>query len=161
MAADGFLEHATFGGNRYGTSVAAVESIAQQNRICVLDIEMEVCSTDSLGTHLMSLLCMLLLTLLSQISRHKGVKQIKSSSRLHPRFLFLSPPSLEALEARLRGRGTDSEDAIQRRLAQARVELEYAQTPGVHDKVVVNDDLDTAYQHVKDFALDEQVGAAA
>lgn len=39
----GFIEHAQFGGNHYGTSVKAVEDVAEKGRICVLDIEMEVC----------------------------------------------------------------------------------------------------------------------
>jgi len=39
----GFIEHAQFGGNYYGTSVKAVEDVAEKGRICVLDIEMEVC----------------------------------------------------------------------------------------------------------------------
>ena len=40
---EGFIEHAQFGGNLYGTSIKAVESVAEKGRICVLDIEMEVC----------------------------------------------------------------------------------------------------------------------
>ena len=40
---DGFIEHAKFGGNYYGTSVKAVKDVAEKGRICVLDIEMEVC----------------------------------------------------------------------------------------------------------------------
>lgn len=46
----GFIEHAQFGSNFYGTSVAAVEDIAKQNRTCILDIEMEVTSTHLLLT---------------------------------------------------------------------------------------------------------------
>jgi guanylate kinase len=38
----GFIEHAQFGGNHYGTSIKAVEDIAEKGRICILDIEMEV-----------------------------------------------------------------------------------------------------------------------
>ena len=38
----GFVEHAQFGGNHYGTSIKAVEDIAAQGRVCILDIEMEV-----------------------------------------------------------------------------------------------------------------------
>lgn len=38
----GFIEHAQFGGNYYGTSVKAVKDVAEKGRICVLDIEMEV-----------------------------------------------------------------------------------------------------------------------
>jgi len=38
----GFIEHAQFGSNFYGTSFKAVEDIAQKGRTCILDIEMEV-----------------------------------------------------------------------------------------------------------------------
>lgn len=122
----GFVEHAQFGGNHYGTSVATIDEIAQAGRTPILDIEME------------------------------GVKQIKRHPRFasDARFLFLAPPSVEVLETRLRGRGTDKEDAIQRRLAQARNEMEYSRTPGVHDKIVVNEDLDKAYAEVKAFIID-------
>jgi guanylate kinase len=37
-----FIEHAQFSGNRYGTSVMAVNDVAEKGRICILDIEMEV-----------------------------------------------------------------------------------------------------------------------
>ena len=43
MDEGGFIEHAQFGGNYYGTSVKAVKDVAEKGRICVLDIEMEVC----------------------------------------------------------------------------------------------------------------------
>jgi guanylate kinase len=82
------------------------------------------------------------------------VKQVKRTD-LNARFLFLSPPSLEELERRLRGRGTESEDSLGQRLAQARNELEYAQQPGAHDKIVVNDDLETAYSDLRDWVVDE------
>jgi hypothetical protein len=38
----GFIEHAQFGDNHYGTSIKAVNDIAEKGRICILDIEMEV-----------------------------------------------------------------------------------------------------------------------
>jgi guanylate kinase len=38
----GFIEHAQFGGNYYGTSTQAVKDVAKKGRICILDIEMEV-----------------------------------------------------------------------------------------------------------------------
>ena len=41
----GFIEHAQFGSNLYGTSVEAVKNVAEHGKICILDIEMEVCST--------------------------------------------------------------------------------------------------------------------
>ncbi|KAJ6131020.1 hypothetical protein N7523_001480 [Penicillium sp. IBT 18751x] len=123
VADNGFIEHAEFGGNYYGTSKQAVKTVAEQERICVLDIEME------------------------------GVKQVKLSD-LNARFLFLAPPSLEELERRLRGRGTETEDSLNKRLAQAKNELEYAKQPGAHDRIVVNDDLEKAYVEVRDWVVD-------
>lgn len=55
--------------------------------------------------------------------------------------VFVLPPSLDVLERRLRGRGTDNEESVARRLRDARVELTHY---GLFDYVVVNDDLDAA-----------------
>ncbi len=44
----GFIEHAQFGGNYYGTSTQAVKDVAEKGRICILDIEMEVGASDAL-----------------------------------------------------------------------------------------------------------------
>ena len=55
--------------------------------------------------------------------------------------IFLKPPSFEELERRIRGRGTDSEEAITRRLARARIELA---AEGEFDAVLVNADLGEA-----------------
>lgn len=42
-----FVEHAQFGSNLYGTSVKAVKDVAEQGRVCILDIEMEVHNTQT------------------------------------------------------------------------------------------------------------------
>ncbi len=55
--------------------------------------------------------------------------------------IFLAPPNFEELEKRIRGRGTDTEDAIQRRLLRAKEELKAVNE---FDAVVVNDDLEKA-----------------
>lgn len=55
--------------------------------------------------------------------------------------VFVQPPSFEALEKRLRGRSTESEEKIEMRLAKARQELAFASE---FDVVLVNDDLETA-----------------
>jgi guanylate kinase len=55
--------------------------------------------------------------------------------------VFIEPPSLEELERRIRGRGTDDDSAIERRLRRAREELAAA---AEFDAVVVNGDLETA-----------------
>ena len=60
-------------------------------------------------------------------------------------FIFVLPPTLEALEARLRGRGTDSEERIRLRLENARREIPMARE---YDYAVVNDDLAAASRKV-------------
>ena len=40
---------------------------------------------------------------------------------------------------------------MQKRLAQANKELEYSETPNVHDLIIVNDDLETAYKELESF----------
>jgi guanylate kinase len=57
------------------------------------------------------------------------------------------PPSIKVLEERLRGRTTDSEESICKRMAKARLEIEKA--PGF-DHTVVNDDLEKAVTEVSD-----------
>lgn len=59
--------------------------------------------------------------------------------------IFILPPSLETLEARLRGRGTDSEDVIGRRLLAARGEMRHV---GEFDYVILNDVLDDAAENL-------------
>ncbi|KAJ4473749.1 guanylate kinase/L-type calcium channel beta subunit [Lentinula aciculospora] len=87
----------------------------------------------------------------------QGVRQIKATD-LNPVYCFISPPSLTALRERLRGRGTETETSIQKRLDTALKEIQYAKEPRVHDLVVVNDDLDRAYHLFKQIALGENVG---
>ena len=79
----------------------------------------------------------------------QGAAQL-SLSLPEARFVFILPPSLEELERRLRGRGTDTEDAIRVRLANARSEI---MSSHWFDAVIVNDDLDTAYDQLRSFYL--------
>eukprot|EP01031_Cornospumella_fuschlensis_P030416 gene30416-36750_t len=78
----------------------------------------------------------------------KGVQQLKAAG-FGARYLFLSPPSLQDLEVRLRGRQTESEESIQLRLANARAELKYGQKDGVFDYVLVNRLMDEAYNELE------------
>lgn len=59
--------------------------------------------------------------------------------------VFILPPSLEILEKRLRGRGTETEDKIRERTLQAKNELAFAKN---YDYLVVNDDLSEAVEDV-------------
>ena len=58
--------------------------------------------------------------------------------------VLIVPPSMEVLEKRLRGRGTDSEEAIRERLAKAASELEFA--AGRFDRDLVNDKLEDTFR---------------
>ena len=63
--------------------------------------------------------------------------------------IFIMPPSDEELERRLRGRGTDSEEVIQLRLANAKKEIEFAKTKGKYEYTIVNDDLQKAADELR------------
>ena len=86
----------------------------------------------------------------------QGVQQIKTTD-LNPVYLFISPPTIKTLRQRLQVRATDSESAIQKRLATALNEIQYAKQPNVHDTVIVNDKLDRAYEQLRKVALGEQI----
>lgn len=73
-----------------------------------------------------------------------GVRQIRDSMP-EGRTVFLSPPSWEELEGRLRGRGTEPQDVVARRLETARVEMDAREE---FDTVVVNDELEVAVEQL-------------
>ena len=70
--------------------------------------------------------------------------------------VFLSAGSIEEFERRLRGRGTETEDAIQRRLETARAEMASA---GEYDHHVINDALDRAAGEIGDLLLEAETAA--
>ncbi|KAK4412972.1 Guanylate kinase [Sesamum alatum] len=117
--ADGkFLEYAAVHGNLYGTSIEAVDVVADKGKRCILDIDVQ------------------------------GARSVRASS-LEAIFIFICPPSFEELEKRLRARGTESEEQIQKRLRNAMAELEQRNSPGLFDHILINDDLDACYEKLK------------
>lgn len=58
--------------------------------------------------------------------------------------ILLVPPSMAELESRLRGRGTESEESLQLRLSNARLEMEFAEKYGKYEYTLVNDKLEQA-----------------
>lgn len=121
-----FIEWAEVHGNYYGTSKSGVETVGQNGQICLLDIDVQGCHT------------------------------VRFESSLHPFTIFISPPSLEELESRLRARGTDAEDVVVARLNNAQKEMAAAGEPGLFDVVIVNDDLEQAKLDILD-CLQEQL----
>lgn len=134
VAEDAFEEHAKFGGNHYGSSRQAVKAVAEGKG-------KSIDGTTAEGKRI----CIFDIEM-------EGVKQLKKS-RLNPRICFIQPPSIEVLEQRLRGRGDTSEDSIQKRLAQAKNEIEYCRTEGKNDKVIVNDDLETTFKELNEWVM--------
>ncbi|KAG0228390.1 hypothetical protein BGW42_002234 [Actinomortierella wolfii] len=121
-----FLEHAEFAGNLYGTSIQTVQDVEKQGKICILDIELN------------------------------GVRQVKASSQLHPRFVLIQPKDLTVLEDRLRSRATESEADLQKRLQAARRDWEVAHQPGLFDKIIINDRLEDAYRDLHQYIFGDQ-----
>lgn len=96
------------------------------------------------------------LELLLDAGRHVVLNiDVQGAARLREQgvrasYVFLTPPSMDVLERRLRGRNTDDEATISRRLKTARAEMAEADK---YDLVVVNDDLARAAAEVREFAL--------
>ncbi|MBE7032719.1 MAG: guanylate kinase [Ruminococcaceae bacterium] len=92
--AGGFLEHAVFCDNYYGTPKDAVMEKLDEGKNVILEIEVQ------------------------------GALQVRSH---YPEavFVFVIPPSMEELENRLRGRGTETDDVIAKRLQRAKAEFKY------------------------------------
>jgi guanylate kinase len=81
----------------------------------------------------------------------QGAKKIK---KLIPAvFIFLMPPSIEELKRRLCKRNTDSEGKIKERLRGAEAEIQEAK---YYDYIVVNDDLDVAYDTLRSIIIAEE-----
>jgi guanylate kinase len=107
-----FAEWALVHGNYYGTSRRAVERALSEGRDVVFDVD-------------------------GQGGRALASQWPEDSLRI-----FVLPPSLDALEKRLRSRATDSDEVIRRRLQKALEELTYHRD---YEHRIVNDDLDRAY----------------
>lgn len=112
-----FLEWEEFyNGTMYGTLKADVESELNKGYFVMLDI-------DVLGA--------------------VNVKRMYGEEALS---IFISPPSFEVLEKRLRNRGTESEESLDIRLKRARKEIEYAER---FDLKVINIDIESTYRKIK------------
>ena len=122
LAEDAFLEWAEVHGQRYGTRREHVAAMEAAGRIPLLDIDVQ------------------------------GGVQVLDSCGAEIVSVFLFPPSWEALEARLRGRGTDSAEAVATRLKNARWEVGFAER---YDYWVVNDEVDSAVLRLQAILLAE------
>jgi len=76
----------------------------------------------------------------------KGAVNVKNIYGDECLSLFIKPPSIEILKQRLTDRGTEDNETLSLRLERAKEELTYADR---FDQVIINDDLETAYEEVK------------
>lgn len=114
IAHDEFLEYEEVYENRfYGTLKAQVERQRDVGQNVVFDVDV------------------------------KGGVNIKKYYGEEALSLFIQPPSVAELRRRLEHRGTDTQEAIEQRLAKAEYELTFAPQ---FDQIIVNDDLETAKQ---------------
>lgn len=81
----------------------------------------------------------------------KGGVNVKKRFGADALALFIMPPSTKELEKRLRGRGTDSEESIARRLAKAEYEMTFAVS---YDMTIINDDLEEAIGRTRNAITD-------
>ncbi|MCB1424256.1 MAG: guanylate kinase [Zhengella sp.] len=113
---DALVEWAEVHGNFYGTPREAAENALAEGRDMLFDIDWQ------------------------------GAQQMKEKMRADIVSIFILPPSMAELKARLKRRAEDAEEIIERRLANARAEIEHWRE---YDYVVVNDDLDRAFGAVR------------
>ncbi len=111
--ADGLLEWAEVHGNFYGTPREPVEQILSQGRDVVFDVD------------------------------YQGAQQVKAKGGMDVVTIFILPPSMSELQARLERRAEDPPETIARRLANARNEIRrWTQ----YDYVLVNDDIQNTFE---------------
>jgi guanylate kinase len=108
---DDFLEYAKVHDNYYGTSLKPINKALEENKLVIFDIDVQG----------------------HEIVRNKLDSIVTS--------VFITTPSLKVLEDRLNSRNTDSNDIIEKRIKNAKGEVEFFQD---YDYLIVNDDLETA-----------------
>ena len=113
--ADDLLEWAEVHGNFYGTPRAPVERILEQGRDVLFDIDWQ------------------------------GTQQVKAKAGMDAVTIFILPPSMAELQARLERRAEDPPEVIAKRLANARVEIR--RWP-LYDYVLVNDDIQDTFDQL-------------
>ena len=127
LAEGAFLEHAEVHGNYYGTLRQPIVDVLNEGNSMILDI-------DVVGAAKV---------------RHQVMHHLPPEDPLRAGYIdiFINPPSMEELRARLVGRGTDTPDVIERRLANAEGEMARA---GEYMFQVTNDELAVAYKRLCD-----------
>jgi len=131
VSAGDFLEYAEVFGCMYGTLRRTVYDCLEAGRDVLMDIDVQ-------GAE--------------QIRRYVDGVSAEDPLRQALVEVFIAPPSLQALEDRLRGRGKDARDIIERRLQKAEEEMSRSED---YQYLVVNDTLDTSYEVLRSIIVAE------
>ena len=110
-----FVEHAKVHGNQYGTTTAELYN-ASPNVCTLLDIDVQGVKS------------------MKAVERKEGMQE----GMALPYYVFVTPPNVETLRKRLRGRNTESEESFARRIEAAEGEMEFGMAKGNFDEVVVS-----------------------
>jgi guanylate kinase len=121
---EAFLEWAQVHENYYGTSLAEIERAKSDSTCSGIIFDID----------------------------YQGARQIRAKVP-DAVAVFILPPSMIELERRLRGRASESEEAVRKRFAAAHVEIEHY---GFFDYLVVNDDVNEAFRHLEGIVLAER-----
>ena len=126
IAEEAFIEHACVHGNYYGTLKSPIEEVLREGNSMILDIDVQ-----------------------GAAKVRDYVRSLPNTDPLKIGYvdIFIMPPSMEELRARLEGRGTDTRDVIEKRLANADGEMARA---GEYMFKVTNDELAIAYKRLCD-----------
>jgi guanylate kinase len=124
---DDLLEYAEVHGNFYGTPRGPVEAVLNQGRDMLFDID------------------------------YQGTQQVQKRAPHDVVTIFILPPSMKELRARLERRAEDEADVIAKRLFNARNEI--TRWP-IYDYVIVNEDIQTALSQVKSILVAERLKRA-
>ena len=108
---DNFLEYAKVHDNYYGTSLTPINKALEEGKLVIFDIDVQG----------------------HEIVRNKLDSIVTS--------VFITTPSLKVLEERLNARNTDSSDIIEKRIKNAKGEVEFFQD---YDYLIINDNLEIA-----------------
>ena len=108
---DDFLEYAKVHDNYYGTSLKPINKALEEGKLVIFDIDVQ------------------------------GHEIVRSKLDFIVTSVFITTPSLEILETRLNSRNTDSVEIIEKRIKNAKGEVEYFQD---YDYLIINDDLEIA-----------------
>lgn len=123
-----FLEYAQVHGNWYGTSMASLSYVQQEeNKLPILDIDVQGVRNIKQWQKNQEL---------GENSPDLGLPQLEA------KFIFIAPPSLDILKERLAARGTETEESLEKRTKNAIAEVAYGSEEGNFDAIIVNDDLD-------------------